>query len=80
MPPKAAPSGSDATFNGEVASANDIKFMLSLVTNLQSKPDVNWDALAAALSLSKKCEFRLNLKLAIYQWQKPSLLILEGTC
>ncbi len=40
--------------NGVAASPADLRFILTLVGNLASKPDINWEELAATLGLKDK--------------------------
>ncbi len=42
------------TINGVAASSADLKFILALVGNLESKPEVNWEELAVSLGLKNK--------------------------
>lgn len=47
-----------ATFNGNVPSAADQKFVFSLVTNFKTKPEFDWDKIAELSGLKgKKSKF-----------------------
>lgn len=57
------PSAANAvTINGVTLSALDIKFMVNMIANLEAKPVINWEKLAATMGLKgKKSEFSLCL-------------------
>lgn len=48
------PGAAAGTINGVIPSANDIKFIFAFIGNLKSKPEVNWDDLAATMGLGGK--------------------------
>ena len=48
------PGASAGTINGVIPSANDIKFIFAFIGNLKSKPEVNWDDLAATMGMGGK--------------------------
>ncbi|GAB1313052.1 hypothetical protein MFIFM68171_03262 [Madurella fahalii] len=55
----AAPAGEDsaggqATINGHVPSALEANFVFALIGNFKSKPEFDWDKIAAAAGLTKK--------------------------
>ncbi|KAH6622972.1 hypothetical protein F5144DRAFT_538731 [Chaetomium tenue] len=45
---------SAGTINGIIPTANDIKFIFAFIGNLKSKPEVNWDELAATMGMGGK--------------------------
>ncbi|EAQ83833.1 predicted protein [Chaetomium globosum CBS 148.51] len=48
------PCASAGTINGVIPTANDIKFIFAFIGNLKSKPEVNWDELAATMGMGGK--------------------------
>ncbi|KXX81211.1 hypothetical protein MMYC01_201377 [Madurella mycetomatis] len=55
----AVPAGDDSAsgqgaINGHVPTASEIKFIFTLINNLKSKPDFDWETIAANGGLTKK--------------------------
>jgi hypothetical protein len=48
------PGAAAGTINGVIPTANDIKFIFAFIGNLKSKPEVNWDELAATMGMGGK--------------------------
>ncbi|KAK3293288.1 uncharacterized protein B0H64DRAFT_444559 [Chaetomium fimeti] len=65
MPPRASKAAADAAgegqpgasannINGVIPTASEVKFIFAFIGNLKSKPDVNWEELAATMGLAGK--------------------------
>lgn len=69
----AAGNGNAATINGETPSAADVKFIFTMITNFASKPNVDWDAVAAAIGVKgRKSRCHPEQRLSHHDFQ-PSL-------
>ncbi|KAH6847931.1 hypothetical protein B0I37DRAFT_431829 [Chaetomium sp. MPI-CAGE-AT-0009] len=50
----AQPGASAGTINGVVPTPSEVKFILAFISNLKTKPEVNWEDLAATMGMSGK--------------------------
>lgn len=62
----AVPAGDDSAsgqsaINGHVPTASEMKFIFTLVSNLKSKPDFDWEKIAANGGLTKKSKLESHL-------------------
>jgi hypothetical protein len=68
-----AASGSDANSAGETMSTADVKFVLGFLSSFAKKPEMNWDAMAINMGISKKSMFNQPFTAMPFQSPNPIL-------